>query len=178
MEDARIVDAARSGRIGLVHSLLEDGVSVNSKNATGETALHVACFYNRSDVLNVLLEAGASVNALTRSRYTPLHYAADSGSLDAEDLRLLLLAGSVVTARDSQGNTPLHTSVRMGRVSTFKLLAEKEALESVKELSGCTRFLTEGNNAGESPLSLVHKRYGGRELALWTEDLLQRIRVS
>ena len=173
--DVRIVDAARTGNTDLVRSMLENGISVNScRNLTRETALHVACFFNHSDVLKLLVDAGASINAVTRSQFTPLHYAADSGNLEDHDLQLLLLAGAEVTARDVDGNTPLHTSARMGRLNTFKILAVEGANAYVRELSGCS-YLTASNNAGESPLSLVESRHFGTELHVWAMDLHQNI---
>jgi ankyrin repeat protein len=175
--DVRIVDAARTGNTDLVRSMLESGISVNScRNLTRETALHVACFFNHSDVLKLLVDAGASINAVTRSHFTPLHYAADSGHLEDYDLQLLLLAGAEVTARDVDGNTPLHTSARMGRLNTFRVLALEGARMYARELSGCSH-LTASNNAGESPLSLVESRHSGTELHVWAMAFHQNMKA-
>lgn len=178
-EDPRLVDAARSGTLDLVRCMLEDGVAVDSRNANGETALHLACFCNRPDVLKLLLDAGASVNAVTRSHFTPLHYAADSGNLTGHGLQLLVLAGADVTARDSEGHTPVHTSARMGRFSTFKFLAEEGARVSIMGLSGCGSVcsdVTANSEGGESLLSLIERKYRGKEIHVWTNHLHEKMK--
>jgi len=45
-----------------VHLLLKNGADVNVTNKRGETALHYAIRFNRTDLVSILLQSGADVN--------------------------------------------------------------------------------------------------------------------
>ena len=68
-------DAAKSGDLEDVVTLLEQGISVHSKNSEGATPLHWAAFKGHVDVAKELLKRGANVNALTKKGSTPLRLA-------------------------------------------------------------------------------------------------------
>lgn len=68
-------DAAKSGDLEDVIELLDQGISVHSKNSEGATPLHWAAFKGHVEVARELLERGANINALTTKGSTPLRLA-------------------------------------------------------------------------------------------------------
>merc|ERR1712216_902970 len=53
----------KDAKISLVKSLLVDGAAATAASAEGETALHLACIWGHSEVIEVLLNAGANPNS-------------------------------------------------------------------------------------------------------------------
>jgi ankyrin repeat protein len=94
------IDAARGflqGSPGLIDELSPDGFS----------ALHLAAFFGRTDLVRWLVEQGASVNspAGNPSRVTPLHSAVAGRT--SEVVEMLVEAGADLNARQHGGYTPL-----------------------------------------------------------------------
>lgn len=61
--------------------MLMKGVSPDSCNEDGLTALHQCCIDDNEPMLLLLLEYGANVNAEDSEKWTPLHAAATCGHL-------------------------------------------------------------------------------------------------
>lgn len=79
----------------------------------GESPLHNAAFWGRTDAIDVLLEGGANPNVaggLVDS--TPLHKAAARGHADS--IARLLKGGADPKAVDASGETPLHEAATGG----------------------------------------------------------------
>lgn len=87
------------------------------------TALHVACYYGRTDTVRTLLRLGAGLNSLnkgsplppSRPQFTlsldgdtPLHLAAKHGR--SETIRVLKVLGADFNIRNKQGKTPLEVA--------------------------------------------------------------------
>lgn len=95
------------------------------RNAKGRTALFMACYYKRIDVVELLLAFGADVNELDARGASPLHaavqwcnpfdrrYAGLSRECCTTDsvVSRLLDHGAVVNHRDFAGNLPLHVAI-------------------------------------------------------------------
>ena len=97
-----LIEAARSGHMKMVETLLQSGVD----GSTRDRALITAASGGHVEVCRRLLEAGANVNGRDVQGKTPLIWAAWAGKLPV--LRLLLQAGADVNARDHEhGWTPL-----------------------------------------------------------------------
>lgn len=95
---------------GAIEALLEHGADPNLTVAPGQdwTALHVAAFMPRPDVIRLLLKHGADPHAVTTYRkWTALHALAEgaAGSGAAESGQLLLDAGIDPKARDHKRRT-------------------------------------------------------------------------
>ena len=95
---------------GSIEAVLEHGADPNLTVAPGQdwTALHVAAFMARPDVIRLLLEHGADPHAITTSRkWTALHAFAEGGAGPgaAESGKLLLDAGIDSKLRDRKGRT-------------------------------------------------------------------------
>ena len=95
---------------GSIAAVLEHDADPNLTVAPGQdwTALHVAAFMTRPDVIRLLLKHGADPHAVTTSRkWTPLHALAVGGAGPdaAESGQLLLDAGINPKLRDRKGRT-------------------------------------------------------------------------
>ena len=61
------------GNLPAVRALLESGEDVNKRDPElGQTALHLAAYFDKPVTLKVLIEAGADVNAQMSNGATPL----------------------------------------------------------------------------------------------------------
>ena len=96
----------------------------------GLTALHLAAFYGRSEVMKLLLEAGADKDAAQRNGMTALHAAAFHGDTDV--VKLLLKAGADKDAVNAFGMTALKLAAGKAHSEVVKLLlqacADKDAV--------------------------------------------------
>ncbi|UYV79819.1 PPP1R16B [Cordylochernes scorpioides] len=99
-----LLEAAARGDVEEVRRLLLLGVSPDSTNEDGLTALHQCCIDASEPILRVLLEFGANVNAQDSERWTPLHAAATCGHLKL--VALLVERGADLLAVNADGNMP------------------------------------------------------------------------
>ena len=125
IRDRRIVDAAEKQDMGLVRTLLVNGVDANSKQPDGATALHWAVHWNDIATAEVLIGEGANVNAVNRSGESPLSLACSNGN--ATMVQALLDARADANAATASGETPLMRCVRSGRVDAVKILLAHDA---------------------------------------------------
>lgn len=120
-------DAAESGSLSTVQTLIHDGANVNAAASDGWTPLHSAAscvYWDAPKIVQELLNAGANINATTTDGWTPLHAAAAnttirntvSPSMPVEKLQALIDAGADIEARDVHGRTPLHYAAMMGKM--------------------------------------------------------------
>lgn len=125
--------------------LLEGGVSTDSKNSVGITALHRAAEKGSLDGCTYLLDRGAKVDPVDDNGFTPLFYSIMKGS--TEIASFLLERGAGINKRDLRGNTVLHASVLqdIGREKgdMINLLLDKSA------------DIFASNKVGDTPLSLA-----------------------
>ncbi|MCC7441407.1 MAG: ankyrin repeat domain-containing protein [Bdellovibrionales bacterium] len=83
----------------LVRAILDDGVNVNARAHSGESALHEAARRGRTDFARRLLDAGARVNAMDSLGMTPLMEAVTASSVEL--VRELLARGANLRLRHS-----------------------------------------------------------------------------
>lgn len=84
--------------------MLERGVSPDSTNEDGLTALHQCCIDNNADMLALLLDYGANVNAQDSEKWSPLHAAATCGHLNL--VKFLIARGANLLSVNADGNMP------------------------------------------------------------------------
>jgi ankyrin repeat protein len=90
--------AATNGNAAIIDLLLRSGLSPNSTNPGGETALMTATRTGAMDAIKLLLDRGASVNAKESVRgQTPLMWAVTENHADV--LKLLLARGAEINAQ-------------------------------------------------------------------------------
>ena len=108
--------AAYQGDLVKVKRFLEQGLSVDSRDSEGHTALHFAVLRGKRDVVEFLLSQGADVNLKDKSwgfipwGFTPLKYASSKDIVE-----LLISKGANVNAKDKYGWTPLDGAVWHGQ---------------------------------------------------------------
>jgi ankyrin repeat protein len=97
--------AVKSGNVDIVKLLLlEYQVQLTSTNISSETPLHIACQYNRTDVLQVLINYQNEIIDLEvrdYQGYTPLLTASYFNHQDC--IRILLINRADITAIDNNG---------------------------------------------------------------------------
>ncbi|MEO2003116.1 MAG: ankyrin repeat domain-containing protein, partial [Candidatus Poribacteria bacterium] len=134
--EGQIIDAARSGDVDALRSLLAEGADANTTQGDGMTALHWAAERGHSAVAELLLSAGADGEAQTRvGSYTPLHLASRSGY--GPIVRTLLDAGAAPDATTTNtGVTPLHLAAgAVGGADAVAALLERGATVDAREAS-------------------------------------------
>jgi ankyrin repeat protein len=145
---SRLQAAVLKGETDAVRQIIAEGISVDSRNYQGWTALHLAAFYDHTAIAKLLIEAGADIEKTTpRSSTefrdfgsTPLILTAVRGS--AETARLLIAAGADVNARSLKGNYAkpfvLHYAAEFGHLDVAKLLINNGAVIDGRAATGET----------------------------------------
>ncbi|CAN6218318.1 unnamed protein product [Urochloa humidicola] len=82
--------ACRVADLGMVELLLQYGANVNSTDSRGRTPLHHCIMKGRHVYAKLLLSRGADSQATDRDGRTALQYAIDSGTIDDEEILVLL----------------------------------------------------------------------------------------
>lgn len=125
--------------------------SIISRDRAGQTPMHYAAYFNRSEMIKRLYEihqvqtkiscqadiAGAMVraaeldiiNSIDTASATPLHLATSSKSHAA--MSTLINRGAYVNAIDSRGNTALHIAAELGDTEGIKILRKGGAMLSM-----------------------------------------------
>ncbi len=117
--------AANGKPISMIEMLVELGASVNLKNFTGLTPLHLAVQNRRKAVTKLLLSYRAQPNARDKKNRTPLYIAAQEGFLD---LVALLIENHAVTGiKTKEGRTALHAAAATGQKHVVEFLLDKGA---------------------------------------------------
>ena len=127
-----VPDAAMTGDLAAVRSLLKSGADVNAAQGDGVTGLHWAARQGHEDLATTLIVAGANVRATTRfGAVTPLHLAAERGS--GAIVGMLVKAGADVDARTGTGATALMFAAASGDTTAVKALVDGGADLEAKE---------------------------------------------
>ncbi|MGA3070514.1 MAG: ankyrin repeat domain-containing protein [Terracidiphilus sp.] len=125
-----LINAAKSGDLPRVTTLLASGINVDAKSSKGATALFVASYYGHLDVVQALLAKGADVNARSNGA-TALYIASQEGQLEV--VQALLAKGADVTAKLSDGRTALDAAKGGGHVEVRAILEKPFAEASEKQ---------------------------------------------
>jgi ankyrin repeat protein/uncharacterized protein YecT (DUF1311 family) len=100
-----LADLAVRGPAEIVATLLDQGVDVNARDTSGDTALMVAVRAGLQHRVQLLLDRGADVNVRSRMGRTALHLAVEAE--DTDMVRLLLARGADRSISYGEGITPL-----------------------------------------------------------------------
>src|SRR5690606_22698116 len=117
-------DAAAQKDYALLTELMETGVGINTRDATGATALHRAVYRAHEDVVTFLLVLGADPNLADGNGNTPYMSASTWFGLSMDWMRaMLLLAGGETTGPvNNRGFSPLDIAVHHGNEGSAQLL--------------------------------------------------------
>jgi ankyrin repeat domain-containing protein 17 len=136
--------AAMNGHTAAVRLLLDMGSDINAQIETNRnTALTLACFQGRNEVVSLLLDRKANVEHRAKTGLTPLMEAASGGYIEVG--RVLLDKGADVNAAPvpSSRDTALTIAADKGHLKFVELLLSRGASVEVK------------NKKGNSPLWLA-----------------------
>lgn len=115
--------ATKEGDFTVVSELLKCGYrSLEAKNQNGQTAVHLASWYGRNEILSKLIDHGANVNCRDTDGYTPLHYACQNNLPDTVQL-LIESGGANIQIRNTKTTwVPLHEAASRGYIDVVKTL--------------------------------------------------------
>ncbi len=115
----RILEAAKTSEARLA-SVISSGISVNTTDSDGVTALMEAAEDATPEVVRLLIKHGANVNMADEDGETALMMAAEDGR--TEVVRILLEAGADANARDNDGKTALMMAEEEEHAETARVL--------------------------------------------------------
>ncbi len=126
--------AAHRGDLSILEQLIKSKTDLNSRDAYGRTALHIASFAKQRDVIRTLAKAGASLDVLERDRYDAITIAAVAD--DEETLRTLLAVGaSAKLTTSNYDGTALIAAAHLGHDGVVRqLIAAGAPLDHVNNL--------------------------------------------
>ena len=151
-----VFEAAAAGVAARVREIVShDRAQANAVAPDGYSALGLAAFFKRRDIVGHLLEAGADPRLASRQGgFTPLHsaVATDAGAVDIEIVRMLLAKGADPNAKSQSGSTALHTVAFTGDGASLDLLLNHGADGAIR------------NNEGKTAADVARER-GNQEVA-------------
>lgn len=121
--------ACYEGNIDAVRVFIQQGEMLRSDH-TGQTALHIACRFGHTQIVNLLLEMGMDPNIPDTANNTPLHDLANSTNCSEEikiAIATLLLSKANINATNAYGITPLHFACQMSDLKLVAFLITKGA---------------------------------------------------
>lgn len=96
-------------------------ISVDYKNAYGDTPLHIVSNWGDCEAIEILVSAGADLNAMGESGFTPLHCAAEQNKPEA--ITKLIKLGAI-SIQDEDGQTPLELARVLGNTEAISALSK------------------------------------------------------
>jgi len=114
----------QSERKELLETLSSIGVTVDSRNDVGQTALHIAAEQDLVDVVRELIIVGADTEAVDNARRTPVQSAVESGSTNAMVAFESRLPAELINTPNAIGRTALHIAASEDRVDEVHLLLD------------------------------------------------------
>lgn len=169
-DSVMLLEAAARNDIDEVRRLLMKGVSPDSTNEDGLTALHQCCIDDNEEMMKLLIEYGANVNAEDSEKWTPLHAAATCGHLHL--VRYLISRGSNLLAVNADGNMPYdicedeaaldyiegemaRRGVTQELIDETRASTELQMLRDLKQMAAEGRDLEAYDHQGATPLHIA-----------------------
>jgi cytohesin len=155
LDSGKIYQAIRNGSTDALGHLLDDGISVDYRDASGNSLLMQAALNGNADALKLLLERGADVNATNHAGATALMRAGGN----YEKVRLLVQHGAKVNARSALGNTPLLVTARpYGAAKSVELLLNAGAHVNATNIFGASALMAAAASGDLDTVRLLVKR--------------------
>jgi len=118
--NAKLIQAAESGDIPAVLTLLQEGANINRTDERGRTAVMAATHANQVETVRALIDAGADINIRDNRMDNPFLYAGAEGLLDI--LKLTINAGADTKLTNRFGGTALIPAAERGHVEIVREL--------------------------------------------------------
>jgi ankyrin repeat protein len=137
-----LFEAAAAGDVARVREIVgQNRAQASGIAPDGYSALGLAAFFKRREVVRYLLDADADPRPASRQGgFTPLHsaVATDAGARDIEIVRMLLDKGADPNAKSQSGSTPLHTVAFTGDTASLDLILKHGADPTIRNADGKT----------------------------------------
>lgn len=149
--------AAMNGHTPAVRLLLDMGSDINAQIETNRnTALTLACFQGRHEVVSLLLDRKANVEHRAKTGLTPLMEAASGGYIEVG--RVLLDKGADVNAAPvpSSRDTALTIAADKGHLKFVELLLARNAAVEVKNKKGNSPLWLAANGGHLSVIEVLY----------------------
>ncbi|KJH41867.1 ankyrin repeat protein, partial [Dictyocaulus viviparus] len=131
--------AAMNGHKEATRVLLEQGSDINAQIETNRnTALTLACFQGRTEVVGLLLQYNANVEHRAKTGLTPLMEAANGGYVEVGELLLDACADPNTAPVPSSRDTALTIAADKGHEKFVDMLVNRGAHIDAKNKKGCT----------------------------------------
>jgi uncharacterized protein len=128
-----LFDAVKEGDKGKLEQFLKHGADFHIKAKNGNTLLHAAAVFGRTDLVPFLLSAGINPNTKNNEGQTQLHIAVLFGRADI--VPLLLNAKANPRIKNNQGKTPEDLIGSYGKSLGGRVVSEQR----VKEITEAMR---------------------------------------
>jgi ankyrin repeat protein len=135
-----LITAVSQGDVESVKKHLLANISVNSKNALGNSLVHLAVISKDSNMLQLLLEHFAEINTSNEAGMTPFHLAVQEGELAI--VKLLIDNKAKTSTINSAGNAAIHTATKSKNIELVKLIISEIPTDvNLKDQKGLSPFL-------------------------------------
>ncbi|XP_013779348.1 ankyrin-2-like isoform X3 [Limulus polyphemus] len=134
--NASFLRAARAGNLEKVLEYLKGSIDINTSNANGLNALHLASKEGHVNIVSELLKRGANVNAATKKGNTALHIASLAGQEAV--VKILVQSGANVNVQSQNGFTPLYMAAQENHDNVVRFLLANGANQSLATEDGFT----------------------------------------
>ena len=141
VDDLNLIEVSKHGDLRLFKILLARGANPNALDQGNNTAILMAAYNSKREMVRLLIELKADVNVLGSLGFTPVGVAAMRG--DTEIVKMLINAGANLDVYDYEGETPLLRAIRARRD------------DNLKALLGAGANVDMANKSGETPLMLA-----------------------
>jgi len=129
-----LITAAIQGNVGAVESLLIIGISLETPDSDGFTALSWAARAGREDIVKMLINAGAQVNTKSTSGVSTLMLASNGGH--RKIAVILLNHGAEINAASNNGHTSLMFAAYRGHKGIVRDLVNRGADIDLRQKDG------------------------------------------
>lgn len=131
-QEGQLIEAAFNNSIEVIERLLKQGVDVDEKNKSGNTALMIAAANGNTEMLRMLIYmAKANVNIQDCYGNTPLMWAVVKGY--AEIVNILINANADVNIQNHEGRTALIYAVGEENKDIVEILVKANADLNIKD---------------------------------------------
>ncbi|CAF2975896.1 unnamed protein product, partial [Rotaria socialis] len=145
--------AARAGNLEKVLEYLRSSIDINTSNANGLNALHLASKEGHVNIVQELLTRAANVNATTKKGNTALHIASLAGQ--EEVVKLLVKYNANINCQSQNGFSPLYMAAQENHIEVVKFLLANGANQSLATEDGFTPLAVSLQQGHENVVAIL-----------------------